>query len=129
MENEQTAELPVLPIQFMPVNDLTTFSAEVAVTDGDFVYHFYPTKEVNEGADPKKYWMETFPAVLEATAKEYFKAEYPRLKAAYTEEKASWWMRAFGFGMVLDPHRLALHFCDDLDAALDRALGTATTSK
>ncbi len=105
----------------MPVTDLTTFAAEVAVTEGDLVYHFYVTDEVNAGPDPKRYWLETFPAVLEQTAKNYFKADFPRLKAAYTEEKASWWLRAFGFGRVLEPHKMALRFCDELDAALDAA--------
>lgn len=121
VEGEQTGTLPVMPIQFIPVTDLTTFAAEVAITEGDFVYHFYVTPEVNAGTDPHKYWLETFPQILEQTAKEYFKAEFPRVRAAYTEEKASWWMRAFGFGMVLDPHKLALSFCDALDSALDKA--------
>lgn len=125
VEGEQTAELPVLPIQFMPVKDLTTFAAEVAVTEGDFVYHFYVTAEVNAGPDPRKYWLELFPGVLEKTAKEYFKADFPRLKAAYTEEKASWWLRAFGFGLVLEPHKMALAFCDALDAALDSATSSS----
>lgn len=106
----------------MPVTDLTTFAAEVAVTEGDLVYHFYATDEVNALPSPQQYWHELFPAVLERTAKEYFKADFPRLKAAYTEEKASWWLRAFGFGRVLDPHKMALRFCDVLDAALDAAM-------
>ena len=114
----------------MPVLDLTTFAAEVAVTEGDFVYHFYVTDEVNKGPDPKQYWLELFPKVLEATSKEYFKADFPRLKAAYTEEKASWWMRAYGFGRVLDPHKMALQFCDALDKALEDAQrGAAISSK
>ena len=127
VEHEQrSAEagaLPVLPLQFMPVLDLTTFAAEVAITDGDFIYHFFANDEINRGPDPKKYWLETFPAILEATAKAYFKADFPRLKAAYTEEQASWWLRAFGFGIVLQPHKMALGFCDALDAALDAAAG------
>ena len=125
VEGEQVAELPVLPIQFMPVKDLTTFAAEVAVTEGDFVYHFYVTDEVNKGPDPRAYWLELFPSVLEKTAQEYFKADFPRLKAAYTEEKASWWLRAFGFGLVLEPHKMALSFCDALDAALDAATSSS----
>jgi hypothetical protein len=118
---KEKVEFPAIAIQFMPVTDLTTFAAEVAVTEGDFVYHFYATDEVNRKPDPQKYWIELFPEVLEKTAKEYFKADFPRLKAAYTEEKASWWFRAFGFGLVLDPHKMALRFCDALDEALDSA--------
>jgi len=119
--SEQRAEMPVAALQFMPVRDLTTFAAEVAITDGDFVYHFYATEEVNKGPDPQEYWLKLFPEVLQKTAQEYFKADYPRLKAAYTAEQASWWMRAFGFGRVLDPHKMALGFCDALDKALDSA--------
>ena len=125
VEGEQVAELPVIGITFMKVQDLTTFAAEVAVTEGDFVYHFYVTDEVNRGPNPHKYWLELFPEVLEKTAKEYFKADFPRLKAAYTEEKASWWLRAFGFGLVLEPHKMALSFCDALDAALDSATSSS----
>jgi hypothetical protein len=121
VEGEQKGTLPVQAIQFMPVTDLTTFAAEVAVTEGDLVYHFFVTQEVNALPDARKYWLELFPEVLEKTAQEYFKADFPRLKAAYTEEQASWWLRAFGFGHVLDPHKLALSFCDALDAALDAA--------
>lgn len=125
MKAEQKTELPAIPIQFMPVADLTTFSAEVAVTEGDLVYHFYPTDEVQKMPGAAKYWKDVFPQVLEQTAKSYFNADFPRLKAAYTEEKASWWLRAYGFGLVLDPHKLALRFCDVLDEALDAAIASS----
>jgi hypothetical protein len=122
---EQVAELPVLPIKFIPVRDLTTFDAEVAVVEGDLVYHFYVTQEVNDGPNPQRYWHDIFPAVLEKTAQEYFKASFPRLRAAYTEEKASWWMRCAGFGMLLEPQKMALAFCDVLDQALEREMQTS----
>lgn len=80
------------------------------------------TKEVNGLADPKTYWTATFPNTLSVVAEEYFAATYPRLKAAFTEENDSWWMRAYGFGMVLDPHALAYKFLERLDAALDVAM-------
>ena len=125
VESEQKGYMPLLPIAFIPILGFTTFSAELAVTEGDLVFHFYVTDEVNAGANPQKYWHELFPEVLQKTAQEYFKADYPRLKAAYTEEKASWWMRAFGFGLVLDPHKLAYRFFDALDVALDAAIASA----
>jgi hypothetical protein len=124
--SEQVAELPVLPLTFIPIKDYTTYAAELAVTEGDLVFHFYVTDEINALPDPHKYWLEIFPEVLERTAKEYFKAEFPRLKAAYTEEKASWWLRAFGFGLVLDPHKFSYQFLDALDRALDGATAKAT---
>jgi hypothetical protein len=127
VEDEQKAVLPVLAIHFIDVTEYTTFRAELAVTEGDLVFHFYPTNEVHalKLPTPEKYWKEVFAAVLEPVAKQYFNAEEPRLKAAYTAEQASWWMRAFGFGQVLDPHKLAYGFLEVLDKALDGAITNA----
>jgi len=121
-------DLPVLPLQFIPITEYTTFRAELAIADGDLIFHFYVTAEVNvrQAPTPLKYWMELFPAVLESMAKTYFNADFPRLKAAYTEEHASWWFRAFGFGHVLDPHKFAYDFLEKLDAALDEAISKTT---
>jgi hypothetical protein len=119
-------ELPVLPIKFIQITEYTTFRAEVAITDGDIVFHFYANEEINKLPDPRKYWLELFPNALSSTAEVYFNATFPRLKAAYTEEQASWWMRAFGFGKLLDPHRFAYKFFDVLDAALDGEMPKAT---
>ena len=118
--------MPVVPVTLIPVRDYTTTAVEFAIIDGDLVFHFYVTDEVNKLPNPHKYWLEQFPAILEKTAQEYFKVEFPRLKAAYTEEKASWWMRAFGFGMVLDPHAFVYKVLDTLDSALDGAMKTST---
>ena len=100
----------MLPIRFQTVDSYTTFAVEYAVSDGDIIFHFYPTLEVQKMAEPKKYWIELFPSVLDPTAQAHFQA------------KASWWMRAFGFGMVLEPHQLAHNFFDKLDQALEAAL-------
>jgi hypothetical protein len=110
-----------MALQFVPVLDYTTFAAEIAVSDGDIIYHFFVTDEVNKLASPKTYWHETFSAALEKVAQVYFKAKSPRLKAAYTEEKASWWLRAYGFGRVLHPHKLARGLLVELDKELDSA--------
>ena len=123
--------LPVLPLQFIKVEDLTTFAAEVAISDGDAIYHFYVTKEVNElprwkdrtvSVQPRRYWAELFPELLEKTARQYFDCDEKRLKAAYTAEKASWWLRAKGAGHKLNPQGFALGFCDALDAALEGSM-------
>lgn len=116
----------MLPIRFQVVDSYTTFAAEYAVSDGDIIFHFYPTLEVQKLAEPKKYWLEKFPETLDRVAQEHFQAQFPRLKAAYTEEKASWWMRAFGFGMVLEPHQLTHNFFDKLDQTLDLDLKGST---
>ncbi len=125
IETEAQGTLPVLPLHFIPVRDYTTFSLEFAITEGDIVFHFYATNEVNALPDPAKYWKETFPNTLSTSVESYFKATYPRIKAAYTEEHASWWMRAYGFGHVLDPHGFVYKFLDELDAALDGAVNSS----
>lgn len=127
--------MPLLPLQFTKVEDLTTFAAEVAVTDGDAVYHFYATKEVNAlplwtigngvrdlEMTAQYYWTKFFPSIMEQAAKEYFDADERRLRAAYTAEAASWWLRAKGAGQRLDPQRFALGFCDALDKALEGSM-------
>jgi hypothetical protein len=108
------------PLVFVPVDDYTTFRAEFAVTEGDLVFHFFLAgKSSTQG--PGRYWEVLFPAVLEAVAKDIFKAGYPRLQAKHMNDFDidSWWFRAFGFGQVLDPHKLAYKFLDALDLALD----------
>ena len=128
VEQDQKGTMPVLPLQFIKIHDYTTFAAEFAITEGDLVFHFFATDEVNARPDPREYWLTTFPNTFSQVAEDYFKATYPRLKAAYTEEQASWWMRAVGFGMLLLPHEFAYGFFDALDAALDAA-GAANSSK
>lgn len=118
-------DLPVLPLMFIAIDGYTTFRAEMAITEGDIVFHFYPTDEVQKLPKANHYWRELFPNALSAVSEEYFKVTFPRLKAAYTEEKASWWMRAFGFGKLLDPHKFAYRFFDVLDAALDGEMDKA----
>lgn len=119
-------DLPVLPINFIPIDDYTTYRAEFAIVEGDIVYHFFVTEEVQKLPDPQKYWFESFPNALQEVADKHFKVTFPRLKAAYTPEQASWWMRAFGFGKLLDPHRFSYKFFDALDAALDAATNKST---
>jgi hypothetical protein len=122
IESEAKGTLPVLPLHFIQCTDYTTFALEFAITEGDIVFHFYVTDEINALPDPTTYWKETFPNTLSTCVESYFKATYPRIKAAYTEEKASWWMRAYGFGHVLDPHLFVYKFLDEFDAALDGAV-------
>ena len=115
VEREQGNKLPVFVLNFTPVLDYTTFAAEFTVTEGDIVFHFYVTEEVNKRPDVNRYWKEVFPSVLEPIVKEHFNADFPRVKAAYTEEKGSWWLRAYGFGHLLDPHKVVYMFLDKLD--------------
>jgi hypothetical protein len=119
-------DLPVLPLTFIAIDGYTTFRAEFAITEGDLVFHFFVTDEVQALQSPKKYWHELFPQALSDVADKHFNVTFPRLKAAYTPEQASWWMRAVGFGKVLDPHRFSYKFFDALDSALDAAMPKAT---
>lgn len=122
---EQAAELPVLPIRFIPADVYTTFRGEFAVSEGDIIFHFFVTDEIQKLGNSKKYWLELFPKCLSDNAERFFSAKSPRLKAAYTEEQASWWMRAYGFGKLLDPYRLTHRFFDVLDEALDSEMPKA----
>ncbi len=123
---KEPEKFPVLPLNFLTVKDFTTFEAQYAITDGDLVFHFYVTDEVNKLADPRLYWLTVFAECLEQTAVDYFKAGAARLKAAYTEEKASWWLRALGFGLVLDPHKSVYGFLEALDRSCDAAMKNRT---
>ncbi len=122
--------VPVFAIHFIDITEYTTFRAQLAITDGDLVFHFYVTEEVNARTQPTpaEYWLGDtciFANTLAAVAQEYFNADYPRLKACYTAEQVSWWLRAYGFGQMLDPHKFAYTFLERLDAALDAAISKA----
>lgn len=132
LSDETKSTIPVFKLHFIPIDQHTTFKAEVAISEGDIIIHFFMNDEIRAMPNPEKYWKETFPNVLSATAEGYFNATYPKLKAAYTEEPGieqgpSWWMRAYGFGHTLDPHKYAYGFFDALDAALDALLGNTPT--
>ena len=103
-----------------------SFRVEYASVAGDLVIHFFLPKAAGdlEKAQPSQvrfwesYWLEKFPAVLSPAAQEYFEADKPRLAAKYTEELASWWFRAQGFGDSLDLTALAEKFFGKLDSLL-----------
>lgn len=95
----------------------TTFLAEHAFDDDAIVFHFFVTPENNS----REYWQEKFPPVLSEVAQEVFQAGYPRLRAAFTAEHNSWWMRADGFANEGIPKERIARFYDALDQALDAA--------
>mgnify|MGYP000636858847 CR=1 FL=1 len=102
------------------------FKVEYGVKDKDIVIHFYlPLGDLTllGKADPKTqkswnaFWLEVFPAALSPAAQEFFRAGTPRILAKYTQEVASWWFVARGFGsQVLDPKTFAEQFLEKLDA-------------
>jgi hypothetical protein len=116
-------------INFTRVVNYTGFNAEYAWVDDDLVIHFFMPPEATSSTSPRvapastwlKWWTETFARCLDETAREFFSADYPRLVAKYTEELASWWFRAHGYGSVLVPDVFALEFLRRLDVAIDKA--------
>lgn len=106
---ENEFALPVLDFK----KDFTpgTFVAEYAFDNNDIVYHFYPP----QGGLLTQLWKQVFPVSLERVAKQVFQADFPRLKASYTEEMSSWWFRANGFVDVGDPDKRSQMFFSELD--------------
>lgn len=109
-------EYPVQAVNFLPVEDFTTFRAEYTLEGDDLVFHFF---RPSGGTD--EYWEGSFPEALEEVAKSVFHADYPRLEAQFISDfdLDSWWFRARGFAQSLDPDALAYAFLENLDVALD----------
>lgn len=129
---KQQDDQGVMPLQFEVVDEYTTFIARFAIDDNDLIFHFYLPAElvhVPTVASPKpepyfqarvdKYWNDNLPRTLDIVARDFFKAEAPRLKAAFTPEMNSWWLRGFGMADVLDPAARARAFLAKFDQALD----------
>jgi len=104
---------------FIPAEGYTTFRAEYAEIDSDLVFHFFATPEINKLPDPWRYWRESFPDGLQRVATEHFGDGYPRIKAAYSDDLASWWLRASHYDHILDLKEYARRFLAKLDAVLD----------
>lgn len=116
-------------LQFQKVDSYTTFSSEYSWVDGDLVVHFFVSPEVKAKGDKYKteYWQSFFPRHLDATARRFFSADYPRLIAKYTEELESWWFKAHGYGHVLDPDAYAIRFLKTLDEDIERELTSSAS--
>jgi hypothetical protein len=109
----------VRPLQFTKVESYTTFTAEYAWDGGDVVFHFYRAPEHSAS-----YWLEKFPTALDPIARDLFQAGPPRLRAAYTDEMDSWWMRANGFSHLVDKDAFISRFLQRLDQTLDTMSST-----
>lgn len=105
----------VSPLEFTRDKTYTTFEAEHAFAGDDIVFHFFRTPE--NGSE--KYWQDIFPDALSEVAQEVFQAGYPRLKAAFTRETDSWWMRANSFASIGLPDERVKRFYQNLDQALE----------
>jgi len=117
-------------VSFIKVEDYTTFVAEYAFIDGNIVLHFFHSRETWNRDDKwhVTYFLDMFPSVLSQVAEAYFEATKPRIVAQYTPEMTSWYMRANGFAVRLDPDGFVRRFLSKLDVALDEVLAARGTS-
>jgi len=106
----------VRTLDYTKVESYTTFWAEYAFEEGDIILHFYKTPEYQDNV---AYWLNVFPAALDPVARTVFNATAPRLRAAYTEEMDSWWLRADSYDHIIDKRGLVLRFLDTLDKTLE----------
>ena len=102
-----------------------SFKVEHTVIGRDFVIHFFLPEHAEEHLNSLegkqawlKYWTDRFPATLDAVAQSFFGEGPPRVTAKYTQEVASWWLRARGFADGISPGDLLKRFFEELDAAL-----------
>ena len=97
---------PFSAVSFARV-DRDKYVAEVGRKAEDFIYHFYPLKEVMQGFEDKM-----GDAILEV-----FKLE-DRLEASFVPEFGSWAVRARGFAASSFGENLAVKVFDVLDKRL-----------
>jgi hypothetical protein len=113
--------------QFKKVENHSRFLAEYAVIDNDVVLHFFMVPTLVDGKShwrSSAYWGGQFPTELDKVAQKHFNATYPKLQAQYIPEMTSWWLRAYGFGSVLDVDGLVLGFLKSLDDSLSTTIRT-----
>ena len=103
-------------LQFTKLEDYTTFTVEYAWDGDDLVFHFFRPPEREK---EQNYWLKIFPKVMDPVARNFFGAESPRLRAAFTAELDSWWLRANGYGNIIDKKAFAELFLSKLDQSLD----------
>ena len=116
LETEGDLNLPVL--NFIKDTTPASFIAEHAVEETDIIYHFFPPQH----GILTTLWKQTFPECLEKVAVDFFGAGTPRLRAAYTEEVNSWWLRAYGFASIGDPALRSKKLYELLDQAFSKEI-------
>jgi len=121
--SEANVALKPQPIDFQ-VKEYRNFRAEYALSDDDFIIHYFITKKQIKSCPMQElehWWLNEFSEKMEALSKEYFDAGSPRIQAAYTPELASWWFRARGYGYLIDPTAFLLEFFEQLDGSFHEA--------
>ncbi len=90
-----------------------SFNVEYVVENDNIVIHFFvpgPGIKVTE-----LYWTSLFADGLNVVGQEHFQATKPRLVARYTEELKSWWLKAQGYGHIIDLPRYVTRFFEKLN--------------
>lgn len=126
---QDIASVPDAVVKFTKVEGYTTFLAEYAAVDGNFIIHFFPPMEAFTPVGGKPvlnrdfmlWWQSKFPEILSPAAEDYFKATLPTLQAQYVPEMQSWWMRAGGFARRLGASAFVEGFFASLDQRIDAA--------
>lgn len=110
---------------------MDSFRVEYAVKGDDLIFHFYIPPRAEQTFNQKgakqawlDYFLNRFKDKLVIVLQEYFECGAPRLQAMYTEEIASWFIKAQGFGNSADPDLLCRRFFEKLDAALQKKDGS-----
>jgi len=114
----QEDDQPVAGINYTKVTDYTTFDAEYALVGSDIVIHLFQPFDKKH---PPRFWQDRVATILDRFAQQFWRAQYPRLKAAYTEELDSWWLRACGFADQGDPEARIHKFLMGLDDEVEKA--------
>lgn len=126
---EDAGTVPALV--FTSVSSYTTFYAEYAIDNGNLIFHFFRSPELEKLNKKNRHWEDTFPVHLDQVARDFFKMDYPRLRATLVdnvlradadekeEGESSWWLKANGVANTPDPSGLAELFISKLDQSLD----------
>ena len=119
LKRESEFDLPPV-LQWVKDTTPGSFTAEYTIdaVNNDIVYHFYPP----QAGIPTNLWKVHFAKCLEEVATAKFGVGAPRLRAAYTEELSSWWMRASGFADVGDPALRSQALFQALDDSFSREI-------
>lgn len=130
MGQQSEMALTPKPIEFK-VEEYQNFRVEYALVNEDFVVHFFVTQtqiQTMEESELEQWWLNGFAVGMDRVAQEYFDAGPPRLQAKYTQEVASWWLKAQGYGHLVSPEAYLLGFFAQLDGTFHSAGGPLPAS-
>lgn len=122
--------------RFTTCDRFTTFWAEYRVEGEDYVAHFFPSPEADPAFRTRVYWEQVFPQAMSDVAEQYFHATLPRIFAERVEgvipstaspetpASLSWYFRARGFALRLQPDEFLVGFFRAIDARVESLKNT-----